>query len=98
MIKSPRKALRNSVIFSSSRVMLAPSAVVRVFIRLLLVEKVIGLSKFFIRSLFVAHSGIRNVIARSEATKQVSREEIASSCALAMTIGLRGEFCAEHIQ
>lgn len=31
-------------------------------------------------------------------TKRASRKEIASGCALAMTIGLRGEFCAENIQ
>jgi len=45
-----------------------------------------------------AHSGIRNVIAESAETKQISREEIASSYALPMTIGLRSEFCAEHLQ
>jgi hypothetical protein len=41
---------------------------------------------------------IRNVIARTELTKQSSREEIASGRALAMTMELRGEFCAENVQ
>jgi len=31
-------------------------------------------------------------------TKQTSREEIASGCALAMTSGLPCEFCAKDVQ
>jgi len=41
---------------------------------------------------------VQIVIARSEVTKQASREDIASGRALAMTIGLRGKFCAEDVQ
>jgi hypothetical protein len=50
MIKSPRNVPRNSVIFSSPRVMLAPSAVVRVFMPLLLLESVVGLFELSNRS------------------------------------------------
>ena len=52
----------------------------------------------FRRKRILARRGIGNGIARSEVTKQASREEIASRCALAITIGLPGEFCAEDVQ
>src|SRR5215475_13468927 len=96
MTSSPRKVLRKSVILSSSRVMLSPSAVVRVFIWSLLVEKVVRFVEF-VHLVLVAFSGIRNAVARSEVTKPASPERSLRP-APAMTIGLRGEFCAEDIQ